>query len=151
MIGAGRMREHLSGPLCLRCAGWLFSFQADCSWRISSRWAVMVAFHCGPLSMKPGVGNERLQRRDTLGFYGGRQRGDARGLLGLNPCLPECPCEALAADVGELDLRIAVGLAEDRPGAGHEGCVVDFGRSFPMRAMHAVSLGHWNQPLHGLG
>jgi hypothetical protein len=49
--------------------------------------------------------------------------------LAFNPRLPESPGEAGAADVGELDLRIEVGLAKDCPGPTHESRSVDFGRS----------------------
>src|ERR1700730_16392250 len=66
-----------------------------------------------------GVGNEGLQRFDPLGFDGGGQRGNAGSLAGLNPCLTQRPCEALAADVRKLDCGVIVGLAEDHPSPAH--------------------------------
>jgi hypothetical protein len=66
-----------------------------------------------------GAGNEGLQRFDAVSFGGGRERGNPGGLPGFNPCLPQCPSEALAANVGKLDRGEIVGLAEDGPGPAH--------------------------------
>ena len=80
----------------------------------------------GPLR---GAGGGSPQRFDAIGFGGWRHRSNAGGLAGLYPCLTQCPCKAFAADVGKLDLRVAIGLAEDRRRAGHDELAADFGHS----------------------
>ena len=64
-------------------------------------------FPLGPAIDVSGMGNEAVQRLDTLGLCRRRHRSNAGGLSGLDPCLPQRPCEALAPDVRKLDLRIA--------------------------------------------
>jgi hypothetical protein len=39
-----------------------------------------------------------LQRVDALSLRSGCQGGNASGGFGFNPCLPQCPREALAPD-----------------------------------------------------
>jgi hypothetical protein len=52
------------------------------------------------------AGNVGLQRLDTLGLGGGGHRGNASSLAGFYPCLPQCPCEALAANVVGAGVRL---------------------------------------------
>jgi hypothetical protein len=60
------------------------------------------------------MSDEGLQRLDAIRLGDRRERSNTGGFLGFNPGLPQRPCEALAPDVGKFDVRIAIGLAEDR-------------------------------------
>jgi hypothetical protein len=79
---------------------------------------------CFPLRASIDVasaGDQGLQRVDALSFRGGCPGGNASGGPCFNPCLPQGPRKALTANVRKLDLRIAIGLAEDRPRATSYG------------------------------
>jgi hypothetical protein len=108
---------HSSGPLCVVVGGGLLSgclqladfVAVSGNGRLPLRAAID----------ETGVSNQTLQRRNPVSLGCGRERGDAGGLAGFNPCLPQGPCEALAANVGKLDRGEIVGLAEDYPGPAH--------------------------------
>ena len=126
MIGAGRVSAHSSGPLCrgeLCLPSFLGALQlanfgaAFANGRLPLRAAIDEA----------GASYQPVKRFDPIGLIGRRQGSNAGDLVGFNPCLPQGPREALASDVGKLDLRVLAGLTEDRPGPAHEGAAVDFG------------------------
>ena len=103
MIGAGRVFAHSSGPLRAVVGGGLLSSGLQLADFVTVR-----ADGCFPLRAtvdEARIGDQGLKRLDTFRLDGGRQRGNAGSFLGFNPCLPQCPREALASDVGKLDLR----------------------------------------------
>lgn len=97
---------------------------------------------CGAAIDEACAFDENLQRGDAVGFFLRRDCGEPSRLTDLGPGLPKRPCEAPAADVGELDLWVPIGLAEYDPGATHKGASVKFGHG---SAVHREGVfAHWS-------
>src|ERR1700730_18601077 len=128
MIGAGRVLSAFVRPACRD--GWRWFSFSGCL-KLAQFVAVFAdgGFPLRAAIDEVGASDLAFQRADTFGLGDRCQGGNASSLAGLNPCLPQGPCEALAANVSEFDLRIFVGLAEDGPGSGHDDPTVDFGHS----------------------
>src|SRR5580692_11713893 len=92
----------------------------------------VLANGCFPLRAamdESGASYQPVKRFDPIGLIGRRQGSNAGGLAGFHPRLLQGPSKTAAADVGKLDLRVLVGLSEDRPGPAHKGPAVEFGHS----------------------